>query len=212
VVDLSQAEHFKMIFETARRGELLSPTTHPEHIGFGLVLGEDNKRFKSRSGEPVKLRDLLDESIRRCRKLILTRWSSSTASPDPFPLDGTQPLDMQREKVAQTLAIGSIKYADLSMRRESGYKFSYDRMLSLEGNTAPYMMYAYARIQGICRKMSSNGGLDIGALVEVEAPSLGGRKFFTDAERALALHLIRFDEVLSDVVQNSYLHHVGIYL
>merc|ERR1712194_377856 len=121
-----------------------SDHTSLEHVPFGLVQGEDGKKFATRSGDTVKLIDLLNEAIRIAKEDVASRSS----------LDDYN--STQLENSIKTIGIGAVKYADLSMNRESNYKFSYARMLSLNGNTAPYMLYAYARICSIVRKASSS--------------------------------------------------------
>ncbi|KAJ8605802.1 hypothetical protein CTAYLR_000538 [Chrysophaeum taylorii] len=127
VTDAGQARHFKEVFRVAKEAGLVPPNTELEHVPFGLVQGEDGKKFKTRSGETVRLKDLLDEAEAR----------AAERNPD----------------AAREIGIGAVKYADLSLNRESNYKFSFDKMLSLTGNTAPYMLYSYARINGIQSKL-----------------------------------------------------------
>jgi arginyl-tRNA synthetase len=135
VVGAPQILHFKQLFEIARREGY---TADLRHITFGSILGEDRKLMKTRSGENVPLRDLLEEACKRARKIIEEK------NPD---LSEQEKID-----IAQKIGIGSVKYADLSQYRMTDYVFSWDRMLSLQGNTAPYLQNAYVRIRSIFRK------------------------------------------------------------
>src|SRR5205823_51553 len=135
VVGAPQTLHFKQIFEIVRREGYKADL---RHIIFGSILGEDRKLMKTRSGENVPLRDLLDEAVVRARKIVEQKNSG---------LD-----DAEKSAIAKTIGIGAIKYADLSQYRMTDYIFSWDRMLSLQGNTAPYLQNAYVRIRSIFRK------------------------------------------------------------
>jgi len=147
-------------------------------VPFGLVLGEDGKKFKTRSGETVKLRALLEEALTRARSDIVARLQQ----------EGRQESEAFVEQVARSVGIGAVKYADLAMNRQSNYRFSFDKMLSLSGNTAPYMMYAYARIRGIQRRA--------GQAVDVQnAPLL----LHTAAELNLARQLLLLPQVIMEV-------------
>ena len=135
VVGAPQTLHFKQIFAVARREGY---TTDLRHIIFGSVLGEDRKLMKTRSGENVPLRDLLEEAFRRARKII------DEKNPDLS--------EDEKNDIAEKIGIGAVKYADLSQYRTTDYVFSWDKMLSLHGNTAPYLQNAYVRIRSIFRK------------------------------------------------------------
>ena len=178
VVDHRQSGHFEQVFATARRWGLPGiQGVELVHVGFGTVLGEDGRPFKTRAGDTVGLEALLDEGVERAAKVV--------AEAGRGEMD-----DATRRQVAETVGIGAIKYADLSQNRTTDYVFSFDKMLQLQGNTAAYMQYAVARVEGICAK----GGVDRSALrtarpVLLEAPQ----------ERALAVGLVRFAEVLEDV-------------
>ncbi len=141
VTDAGQGTHFAMIFAAAKHAGWLRDT-EPVHVPFGLVLGDDHKKFKTRSGDTVRLKDLLDEAEIRARSIV----------------DEKNPelSDERRAETARVIGIGSVKYADLSQNRMSDYVFSFDKMLALTGNTAPYLIYAYVRVQSIARK----GGID----------------------------------------------------
>ena len=175
VTDGRQQLHFQQIFAAFR-------LAHPElqtrlaHVWFGSILGDDGKPFKTRSGETVKLADLLDEAEERAFEVV------SVKSPE-------QP-EVERREIARIIGIGAVKYADLLPNRQSDYVFSWDKMLALSGNTAPYLQYAYARIQSIFRK----GGLTGADAFQGETISLSAPQEIT-----LAKHLLNFGLVLEAV-------------
>jgi arginyl-tRNA synthetase len=143
VTDARQALHFKQVFATARAtGILADPNVKLEHVPFGSILGEDNKPLKTRSGENVKLAELLKEAVERAYNVVNEKNPKLS--------------DQQKQDVARMVGIGAIKYADLSQNRNNDYVFSFDRMLALNGNTAPYLQYAHARICSIFRKAEEN--------------------------------------------------------
>ncbi len=166
ITDAGQANHFAQVFQVAERAGWIPEDVELVHVPFGVVQGEDGKKFKTRSGETVKLKDLLDEAIARAQTDIEQRLQDENRlEPDEF-----------KQHVAEVVGLGSVKYADLSQNRTSNYIFSYDKMLALQGNTAPYLLYAYVRIQGISRK----GGIDFDQLrspstptSDVDSPDLG---------------------------------------
>lgn len=189
VVDARQRDHFAMVFDTAKRAGWLDHAT-AEHVQFGTILGEDGKPFKTRSGETVKLVDLLDEAQQRAAKIVTEK------NPDLAEGD--------REHVARVVGIGAVKYADLSSDRVKDYVFSWDRMLAMEGNTAPYLQYAYARIRSIFRKG-----------VAPESPGTAVPGFFHidhPAERTLVLTLVQFGGVIRSVAGRLEPHHLCNYL
>ena len=153
---------------------------------FGLVLGEDGKKFKTRSGETVKLMDLLSEAVRRAHTDLSTRITAEGRTEDADFV----------EHVSRTVGIGAVKYADLAMNRNSNYRFEYDKMLALNGNTAPFMLYAYARIRGIQRRAAEK--LGAGAL---DTARLQASEIMLDAptELALARHLLKLADVVREV-------------
>ncbi|RLS75770.1 MAG: arginine--tRNA ligase [Planctomycetota bacterium] len=174
VVDHRQSQHFDQLFETARRWGC-GPVALV-HVAFGTVLGDDGRPFKTRSGDTVGLESLLDEGVERALAVVAADEEMTGA---------------ERQRVAETIGIGAIKYADLSQNRTTDYVFSYDKMLQLTGNTAAYMQYAVARVEGIYVR----GGVDRDAL-----RATCGRVIAADPrERALALELLRFGEALEDV-------------
>lgn len=197
VTDVGQAQHFKMVFEAAKKCGLISDDQHSlEHVPFGLVQGEDGKKFKTRSGDTVRLKDLLDEAVSRSEALIGEREDISVDA-----------LSEKQKNIARVVGVGAVKYADLSMNRESNYRFSFDKMLSLQGNTAPYMLYAFARIQGIRRKALDSGKGGDESNVKVASGTL-----LMPEELALSKHLMKLEEVLSDVERNLYPNTLCEYL
>lgn len=142
VTDAGQSNHFAQVFQVAQKANFLPNIVEVTHVPFGLVKGEDGKKLKTRSGETIKLKDLLDEAINYARKDLENR----------LELEERQESETFINHVSETVGISAVKYADLSQNRISDYIFSYDKMLALQGNTAPYMLYAYARIQSISRE------------------------------------------------------------
>ncbi|WP_420451088.1 arginine--tRNA ligase [Ilumatobacter sp.] len=138
VVDAGQSQHFQMVFAVAEMAGWLDDSTEAVHVPFGIVLGPDRKRLKTRSGEPVRLVALLDEAVERAESAVLER------NPDLEPA--------ARSAVATAIGIGAVKYADLSTDRVKDYVFDFDRMLAFEGDTGPYLQYAHARICSIFRR------------------------------------------------------------
>ncbi|MCA8987885.1 MAG: arginine--tRNA ligase, partial [Planctomycetaceae bacterium] len=183
VVDDRQSEHFRMLFETSRLWGWKQVDL--QHISFGTVMGSDGKPFKTRAGDAVGLESLLDEAVSRAGKIVS---DNDDAKPNGPELD-----QAEREKIAEIVGIGGIKYADLHHNRESDYVFDWDKMLSMTGDTATYMQYAYARVGGIFRK----------AGIEPEQLATGTNNWQLDhpAERALALQLLRFEEALINCAQ-----------
>ena len=168
VVGAPQQLHFQQIFEaTRKRGQ--NPSMH--HIAFGSILGEDRKLMKTRSGDNVQLVDVLDEAVERADRVI------GEKNPDMNPTE--------RAEVASIVGIGSVKFAELSQHRMTDYVFSWDRMLALQGDTAPYLQYSYVRVRSIFRKLDGQMNIDPSAL-SIEA----------DAEVHLARMLVRFGETV----------------
>lgn len=195
VTDAGQSQHFEMVFKAAQLAKFVPENASLEHVPFGLVQGEDGKKFATRSGDTVKLKDLLNESIRIAGEDLRSRTENQGVP------------DSQIERVATSVGIGAVKYADLSMNRESNYRFSYERMLTLNGNTAPYMFYAYARICGIIRKAS--GQDDTTELVWPEASEI----IVTDeAELNLIRNLVQLPDILNEVELDLYPHKLCDYL
>ena len=183
VVDAGQGNHFAQVFQVAAKAGWIPSNVELTHVPFGVVQGEDGKKFKTRSGDTVRLKDLLDEAVSRARIDLETRLQTEQrAETEDFIQDA-----------AEAVGIGSVKYADLSQNRTSNYIFSFDKMLALQGNTAPYMLYAYVRVQGISRK----GDIDFAHL-----PAEARIYLADDTEFALARHLLQLDEVIGEVAQD----------
>lgn len=183
-VDVRQSLHFQQVYTLARKAGFAPETMSLEHMAFGTMLGEDGKPFKTRTGGTVKLADLLVEAKERAYDLVSER------SPELN--------EAERREIAHTVGIGAVKYSDLAKNRTSDYVFSWDLMLSLDGNTAPYLQYAYARIQSIFRKA---GALEQ-ASIQLTEPS----------ERSLGLKLLQFNESIDSVGREGQPHHLCNYL
>lgn len=182
VVDSGQGQHFELLFEGAKIAGWWDPQTkRVDHVGFGVVLGEDNKKFKTRSGDTVRLVDLLDEARERSLKILKDRAQSDDLTEE------------EQLSAAEAIGYGAVKYADLKSNRLTNYKFSFDRMLDLNGNTAVYLLYAHARIASIVRK----SGMDIEALKENAQVEL-----VHPSELGLAKAILRFPEVVESVLQD----------
>ncbi|MET8145218.1 arginine--tRNA ligase [Sphaerisporangium sp. NPDC005288] len=185
VVGADQSLHFQMVFAAARMAGYLTDDVSAEHIQIGMMLGADGRRFRTRSGESVKLTDLLDEAVERASAAIAERGYDEAT----------------RAEIARAVGIGAVKYADLSVSHDSEYIFDFDRMLSFTGNTGPYMQYATARIRSIFRK----GGVDPAT---VAGPIVLGEP----AERELALQLLGFGSVIENAAALAEPHRVCAYL
>ncbi|MBC6421060.1 MAG: arginine--tRNA ligase [Hormoscilla sp. SP5CHS1] len=181
VTDAGQAAHFAQVFQVARRAGWLTEQVDVVHVPFGLVQGEDGKKLKTRSGETVRLRDLLDEAISRAGADLESRLAAEDC-------ERTE-TEKFKAQVAKVVGMSAVKYADLSQNRTSNYIFSYDKMLSLQGNTAPYLLYAYVRIQGISRK----GEIDFSQLGEDRKTKV---LLSEPTELVLAKHLLQLSEVI----------------
>ena len=189
VVGTPQKQHFEMVFQVARKASLMGDNHQAVHVNFGSVLDTDGKVLKSREGEVIKLHDLLEEAIRRAEQEI------DEKNPDL--------VGKEREDVARAVGIGAVKYADLSTERTKDYVFDWERMLSFEGNTAPYLQYAYARICSIFRKWggereSLRGNTE--SLPENELSTL------SKEELSLSRRLVEFPSILDDSVSTFSPH------
>ena len=191
-VDARQALHFKQVFAVADAAGISNPQVQLVHMPFGTMLGKDNKPFKTREGALVKLSELLDEAISRASTLLQERAVQSK-NPD---ID-----DAELAALAEIIGIGAVKYADLSKNRTSDYVFDWDQMLSFDGNTAPYLQYAYSRT----RSIFSRGDVDVAALPE-HVVSEG------EPERRLAVAIAGFQDLLEQVAQEGYPHQLCAYL
>jgi arginyl-tRNA synthetase len=180
VTDAGQANHFAGVFQVAKRAGILPENIDIVHVPFGLVLGEGGKKIKTREGETIRLKDLLDEAILRAKKDLESRLET----------EGREETSEFINNVAQIVGISAVKYADLSQNRLSNYIFSYDKMLALQGNTAPYLLYAYVRVQGISRK----GDIDFDNLGENLQIILQ-----EETELILAKHLLQLTDILKQI-------------
>jgi len=179
VVDDRQSGHFKKLFLiVARWKPEAAKSTKLVHVGFGKILGDDGKPFKTRSGDTVKLGDLLDEAVERAYQTVCEK---SAELPEA-----------QRREIARVVGVGAVKYADLLPNRQSDYVFSWDKMLALQGNTAPYLLYAYARIKSIFRKIEVNSSL---------ATRHSSLVLAAPEELTLAKHLLNFGLTLEAVAE-----------
>ncbi|MEB3831462.1 arginine--tRNA ligase [Phormidium sp. CCY1219] len=193
VTDMGQATHFAQVFQVATRAGWIPENIEVVHVPFGLVLGEGGKKLKTREGETVRLRDLLHEAVDRARADLETRLKE----------EGRSETEEFIDRVSQGVGISAVKYADLSQNRTSSYVFSYDKMLSLQGNTAPYLLYAYVRIQGISRQ----GNIDFQNLGENRQIQLQ-----EETELVLAKHLLSLNEVLQTVERDLLPNRLCEYL
>ena len=187
LTDARQALHFKQTQIVARKAGFMQEEQTYEHCPFGMMLGNDGKPFKTRSGGTVKLVDLLDEAVERAQALISKRESGLS--------------EAESEEVARKVGIGAVKYADLSKNRTTDYMFNWDTMLSFEGNTAPYLQYAYTRVQSIFRK----AGIDAAQLNETVLLN-------EPQERALAVKLLQYVEFINQMTAEGTPHVVCTYI
>ncbi|HUT31251.1 MAG TPA: arginine--tRNA ligase [Sedimentisphaerales bacterium] len=193
VTDARQKLHFEMLFAVARMAKWVGDDVDLVHVMFGSVLGENGKPLKTRSGENVKLKDLLDEAVERA--IAIVEEKNPDLSPD------------KKDQIAKAVGIGAVKYADFSNNRTSDYVFSFDKMLAMDGNTAPYMQYAYARIRSI-ERMGKSRKLDIKTeLAGVKDLNLG-----EPAELELAKYLIRYAEAIEAAVADYRPNYLTAYL
>lgn len=191
VVGTPQAMHFEMVFTVARAAGWLPETFSPEHVKIGNVLGSDGKILRTRSGAPLRLAELLEEAVTRAKMTLAE--SSVDFGPE------------EADEVARIVGIGAVKYADLSVAHDTSYTFDLDRMLAPIGNTAPYLQYAGARIRSIGRKAEAEG-VDATQVANA-AISLGEM-----AERELALSILGFADVVTEVAAGSTPHRLCTYL
>ena len=189
VVGTPQKQHFEMVFQVAKKAGFMSHNHQAVHVNFGSVLDTDGKVLKSREGEVIKLHDLLEEAIRRAKQSI------DDKNPDL--------LGKEREEVARAVGIGAVKYADLSTERTKDYVFDWEKMLSFEGNTAPYLQYAYARISSIFRKWGGDREsltTNFESLMESELSTLRSEEIL------LSRRLVEFPSILDDSVSTFSPH------
>ena len=190
VTDAGQAAHFAGVFQVARRAGWVTGAARIEHVPFGLVQGEDGKKLKTRAGDTVRLKDLLDEAVERAESDLRRRLVDEDRSEEEAFI----------AHVATTVGMAAVKYADLSTNRVTNYQFSFDRMLALSGNTAPYLLYAVVRIAGIARKG--------GDLADTQAPL----HFSEPQEWALIRELLKLDAVIAEVEEELLPNRLCSYL
>jgi len=186
-VDARQGLHFQQVFEVARLADFVKAGTTLEHMPFGTVMGEDGKPFKTRAGSTPKLADLLTEAEERAYDLVKAKNKDMTED--------------ELRHIASVVGIASVKYADLSKNRTSDYTFSFDSMLSFEGNTAPYLLYAYTRVASIFNK----AGIEINSII-------ADVSFTEEKESDLASKLMQFDEIIKQVGKQGMPHFLCAYL
>jgi arginyl-tRNA synthetase len=184
-----QQQHFAMVFATAKKGGFLPPTARAEHVMFGSILGPDKKMFKTRSGESVKLADLLSEAVARAEKAVREKNPNLEAD--------------EVARVSEAIGIGALKYADLSSDRIKDYVFDWDRMLAFEGNTGPYLQYAHARLRSIERK-----AVEAGVIADASTPLA----LATEPERRLAVELLMLEPILGVIERTLEPHKLCGYL
>jgi arginyl-tRNA synthetase len=192
VTDAGQSAHFAGVFQVAQRAGWIPAGRRVEHVPFGLVQGEDGKKLKTRAGDTVRLRDLLDEAVERAEADLRRRLQE----------EGRDEEESFIQQVACTVGLAAVKYADLSQNRITNYQFSFDRMLALQGNTAPYLLYAVVRIAGIARR---GGDLSVSA---ADAPL----HFDEPQEWSLVRELLKFDEVIAEVEDELLPNRLCTYL
>ena len=188
VVGAEQSQHFSMIFQVAKDAKFMDEKIKAVHVSFGLVMGSDGKKLASREGKAITLEELLEESVNRAEKLILEKNSSMS--------------DSDRKKVSKMIGIGAIKYADLSIDRNKNYVFDWDKMLSFDGNTAPYLQYAHARICSIFRKSSISRESTFNSEILV----------VNDFEKSLSKSIIGFSESIDETINSYSPHRLAVYL
>ena len=187
LTDARQALHFKQTEIVGRKAGFMKPEQSYEHCPFGMMLGSDGKPFKTRSGGTVKLVELLDEAVERAAKLLAQR--------------DTELSEDELNAVARKVGIGAVKYADLSKNRTTDYMFNWDTMLSFEGNTAPYLQYAFTRVQSLFRK-ADVAPTQLSQAIHIEHHQ----------EHALAVQLLQFEEQLAVVARDATPHVLCSYL
>lgn len=193
VTDAGQSNHFAQVFQVARKANFAPENVELVHVPFGLVLNEKGQKIKTREGETIKLKDLLDEAVNRAKQDLENRLKE----------DNRQETDEFIHQVSKTVGLSAVKYADLSQNRTTDYRFSYDKMLDLKGNTAPYLLYAYVRVQGISRK----GDIDLAQLSIEDNLILN-----ENSELVLAKHLLQLDYIIKEVEQDLLPNRLCLYL
>jgi arginyl-tRNA synthetase len=194
ITDFSQGDHFVMCNKAAHMIGWVDKGQQLQHIGFGTVQGEDGKRFKTRSGDTVRLVDLLDEAVSRMEESLNERIALGKAN---ITAD-------QVHEVAEAIGYGAVKYFDLRRNPTSNYNFSYDAMLDTKGNTAVYLLYARVRFESIMAKARAEHGVDVDELVRSGERIVIGH----DAERSLALEIQSFSDVLETTLEDLFPYHI----
>jgi arginyl-tRNA synthetase len=201
VTDAGQASHFAAVFAVARRAGWVPEGARLEHVPFGLVQGDDGKKLKTRAGDTVRLRDLLDEAVQRAEADLQARLAQEDRREEQSFI----------AEVATSVGLGAVKYADLATNRITNYQFSFDRMLAMQGNTAPYLLYALVRLAGIARKggeaATSGGDGQITGLCSDQP-----LQFHEPQEWALVRHLLAFDAVIAEVEEELLPNRLCAYL
>ena len=187
VVDARQSLHFQQVFAVARAAGFVRQDCSLEHIAYGTMMGDDGRPFKTRSGDTVKLKELLEEAVSRAGELVASK------NPDLS--------ETEKQLIARTVGIAAVKYADLSKNRTSDYIFDWNTMLSFEGNTAPYLLYAYARIQSVLRRLQEE------SVTPARQIALLGPE-----ERALGIKILQFAELVRQVGEDCYPNQLCLYL
>lgn len=186
-IDARQSLHMQQVFTVAKKANFISNDISLEHHAFGTMMGSDGKPFKTRTGGTVKLADLLVEAVERAEKVVAEKNANLSAE--------------ERTEIARKVGIGAVKYADLSKTRTNDYIFNWETMLSFEGNTSPYLQYAFTRIQSIFRKAN----VDVSTLTSTV-------NLKEDAEIALAIKVLQFAEVIDQTTKEAYPHILCTYL
>ena len=187
-IDQRQSLHMKQVFAVGRKAKWVPDATELTHCAYGTMMGADGKPFKTRSGDTVKLAELLKEAVERADQVLVGKGST---------------LDVEeRQRVAKAVGIGAVKYADLSITRTNDYVFDWDNMLSFEGNTAPYLQYAFTRIQSIFRQAGTEYDKNAEISIDLIEP----------AEHQLAITLGQFGDVVEQVAEKAYPHELCTYL
>ncbi|HEX7081621.1 MAG TPA: arginine--tRNA ligase [Gammaproteobacteria bacterium] len=189
VTDARQSQHFAMVFRTLRQAGWADDRVRLDHVPFGTILGKDRRPFKTRSGDTIRLADVIDEAEQRAYAIVNEK--SSDLEED------------EKRRVAHVIGVGALKYGDLSSERIKDYVFDWDRMLAFEGNTAPYLQNAYVRIRSIFRRAEAQG---------LDVPSAGPIVVGDDAERALVLKLLQFPQTVRSVGETLEPHRLCNYL
>lgn len=191
-IDARQSLHMQQVFTVAKKAGFAPEKVSLEHHAFGTMMGEDGTPFKTRDGGTVKLASLLDEAVERAEAVVMEKDPALEAD--------------ERKVVARKVGVGAVKYADLSKTRTHDYIFSWDAMLSFEGNTSPYLQYAYTRIRSIQRKAAEAGTIAgmVGNTIKIMIQA--------EQERSLALKCLQFEESLQQVAQDAYPHVLCTYL